>query len=620
MKSLYNRITSRVYEVICRRHAWVAAALLMTMAGLAFGSMIGNSAIVDEVAHIPAAYSYLHYGDYRLNPEHPPLIKDLAGLPLQFMDLTFPDSMPAWTNDANGQWEAGWNFIYHAGNNADEIIFWARLPILLLALAFGAGLYIFARRHWGTEVALVTLFFYAFSPNFLAHSTLVTTDLGASIFMFIAIVAFARFISEPTRINLGVLSIALALAQLTKFSSFLLYPFLGALTLFLAIILHWPKTLYERLKVYMGGLVIASALSAAWIWLVYALQVGGMPIAVQNRLIEGSLSAPKVHFMADILVNLNSIALMQPVVQYLLGLVMVVGRVAGGNVTYFNGQVTAAQSFGWYFPELFTLKTQVALLLLMVIIGVSFWVRAARMPLNRWGRLILAHIRTHILEWTLGSFAFFYFIIAVLGNLNLGIRHILPVYIPLFILVALASVKRLRRLRAGRWAGLSLGIFALLMVWYGGSAVIAFPNYISYFNEIIGGPTNANKYFSDSSVDWGQDLKRLKTYVDSHHEIKHIAVDYFGGGVPAYYFCQRQYDAVGAVVKASDGYDCTHSRYEAWHTENGVYTGQYIAVSETFLENDRYYAKLNHQVGYGYLRAMQPIAKVGNSIYIFKQY
>src|SRR5664279_168883 len=201
MTSWNNRTTNSILKFIDVWHAYLAAGMLIVMFGLGITSMAQNSAIVDEVAHISAAYSYLHFGDYRLNPEHPPLIKDLAGIPLQFMHLKFPSNQIAWTTDVNGQWETGWNFIYHIGNNADAILFWARIPVLLLALTFGGVLYWLCRRRWGTSVALLTLFFFALSPNILAHSTLVTTDLGASVFIFLAIVTFARFAVEPTRNN-----------------------------------------------------------------------------------------------------------------------------------------------------------------------------------------------------------------------------------------------------------------------------------------------------------------------------------------------------------------------------------------------------------------------------------
>lgn len=298
---------------------------------------------------------------------------------------------------------------------------------------------------------------------------------------------------------------------------------------------------------------------------------------------------------------------------------MVMGRVAGGNVTYFNGEV-ASGSFHLYFPELFALKTQIPLMIIMLLVaGWLVW-RYAEAKRTSW-RWAARHIRGHILEYLLGLFALFFFGVSVAGNLNLGIRHILPVYVPLFVLTAIGAVKWWRSLPGKwRWTQPLRALVLMLLVWYGGATVVAYPNYISYFNELIGGPGNSYKYFSDSSVDWGQDLKRLKTYVNEHPEIRKIAIDYFGGGSAEYYFCPRVYDAAGQLVASSEGYDCTGSVYEPWHAQNGHYPGQYIAVSETFLENDRYYAAYYNQPGYDYLRAMEPIAKVGNSIFVFKLY
>lgn len=619
MKSLYYRTMKPAREFVLKWHRYIAAGMLAVMFGLGLSSMVGNSAIVDEIAHIPAGYSYLHYGDYRLNPEHPPLIKDLAGLPLQFMTLKFPLTERAWTEDINGQWEAGWHFLYHIGNNPDSILFWSRLPLLLLAIAFGGFLYWFARRRWGVAVALLALFLYTLSPNFLAHSSLVTTDLGASVFTFLAIVAFARYMGRPSKANFWLLSVALAGAQLAKFSAVLLFAFLGLV----AVSLIWlakdklPKV--ERLKTYVGGLVGASAVSVLWVWIYYIPHTWNMPVAVQDRLIEGSLPGVNVQGLAQFLMSFNDITIFKPLVQYLLGLVMVYVRVGGGNVTYFNGQVSD-QSFHGYFPQLFVMKTQVALLILTVLVlAVALRRFYAHKPLKAFDQM-KKHFQTHVLEWTLGGFAVFYFLVSVAGNLNLGIRHVLPVYAPMFVLVAVAVVRWVRELPKPKWrmwSGVAVGV---LMVWYGGSTVLAHPNYLSYFNETIGGGTQAYKYFTDSSVDWGQDLKRLKQYVDEHPEINHIAVDYFGGGLPEYYFCNRLYDERGKLVTTSAGYDCSTSVYEAWHSHYGQYTGQYIAVSETFLMNDQWYAQLNGTPGYDYLRAREPVAKIGNSIYLYKLY
>jgi len=609
---------SSLTKFVRRWHWFFAGALLALMFGLSLGAMSGDSAIVDEVAHIPAAYSYLHYGDYRLNPEHPPLMKDLASVPLQFMNLMFPDYLPAWTTDVNGQWELGWNFLYHIGNDAAAILFWSRLPILLVAVAFGLWLYWYARRRWGTGVGLMTLAFYALSPNILGHDHFVTTDLGATVFTLAALLGFAWFMEKPSWRRVLALSGVLALAQLAKFNGVLLYPFLGLVALVVAAWRPEPKRLAQRVWLYLGRFVSASALSLLWIWIYYVPQTINMPAEVQDKLIQGSLVDQRFQWVVHALSSMNDISIFKPLAQYLLGVAMVFGRVSGGNVAYLNGTAKNG-SFLAYFPELFMVKTQVALLILMAVVAgavaVLAWRKRHSAPLLE---RLSASVQAHLAEWTMGGYALFYFLLAVVGNLDLGIRHVLPVYGPVFLLTAIGTVHLAGRIRHVKWqARFKLGVI-VLMVWYGLSTLIAYPSYTAYFNELIGGPDNAGKYFSDSNVDWGQDLIRLKEYVDENPQIQHIAVDYFGGGVPAYYFCERAKDSAGNPIYTAAGYDCTHSKFEEWHSQYGRYTGEYIAVSETFLENDRYYAALNGTEGYAYLRAMEPIAEIGHSIYVYR--
>jgi len=75
----------------------IVVGILLVMLAISIGTALGDAAIMDEVAHIPAGYTYIKFGDYRLNPEHPPLLKDLAGIPLQFLDVNFPTSESYWT-------------------------------------------------------------------------------------------------------------------------------------------------------------------------------------------------------------------------------------------------------------------------------------------------------------------------------------------------------------------------------------------------------------------------------------------------------------------------------------------------------------------------------------------
>jgi hypothetical protein len=241
-----------------------------------------------------------------------------------------------------------------------------------------------------------------------------------------------------------------------------------------------------------------------------------------------------------------------------------------------------------------------------LIIGLIGLILAAvrivrRRPLALWNHLV-TYSQKHLTEFVLAIFVVFYFGVAVFGNLDLGLRHILPIYIPLFVLAAVAITRMSWRLAKRRAKVAFTAVLALLLGWYAGATLWISPSFLAYFNELIGGPSHANAYFSDSSLDWGQDLGRFKTYLVDHH-INDAALDYFGGGQLSYYFPAGSSPHV-----------------VAWHAQNKPYTGQYIAVSETYLENDIYFSKHDGYSGYAYLRNLKPIAKIGYSIYLYKLY
>jgi len=206
----------------------IAATLLCIVFLLCVFSIKEDSLTMDEVAHLPSGYSYLIKKDMRLNPEHPPLIKDLAAIPLLFIkNIRFPVDIRDWQEDINGQWGFGYYFLYNAENPADQMIFWGRIPMILVLLLLGFYLFKWTREFLGNEAGILALILFCFSPTFLAHGRLVTTDIGAATGMFIAIYYFLKALRVPTSKNIILAGISFGWAQLCKFSAIILVPFLS---------------------------------------------------------------------------------------------------------------------------------------------------------------------------------------------------------------------------------------------------------------------------------------------------------------------------------------------------------------------------------------------------------
>ncbi|PIU77888.1 MAG: hypothetical protein COS72_03945 [Candidatus Moranbacteria bacterium CG06_land_8_20_14_3_00_43_56] len=588
---------------------YIVAAILAVMLIVSISVAFGDAAIMDEVAHIPSGYTYIKYHDYRLNPEHPPILKDLAGSPLQFLNLTFPANENFWTAEPNGQWNAGWKFIYLPENNTEALLFWSRFPIILLSLILGLVIFKWAKELFGAKAGLLALTLYAFDPNVLGHNHYVTTDLGIAAFSVFAFYFFTKCLKNPNWKMTILAGIFLGLAQLAKFSAVLLFPIFG-LTLLIYIFFRKEKlknSLWGSLKIkrlwlqkfyhYSVSFFLIIVLCFATIWFFYAANIYNMPAEKVHQLIDTqlyggaqNLASPYLHKMADS-------AVLRPFAQYFTGFFMVFGRIEGGNTTYFFGQVTN-QSFREYFPLVFLIKEPIPILILLlgaISIGLYFILRnnLADFPKHIW-KNIKNYLDNHITETAMLLFIALYAYVSITGNLNIGFRHLFPILPFMYILISkeiIALGKRLRE-RTGRIYG---GVVAVLLLWLVAETAFAYPNYLAYFNETIGGSKNGYKYVTDSNVDWGQDLKRLAKWVDENHVDK-IRVDYFGGGDVGHYLGGK------ATI---------------WHSSSGQEPGWY-AISATFLQNSLYYKITEGKPDYQWLRERTPYAQVGHSILIYK--
>lgn len=616
---------------------WIVGGILTIMLALSISVALGDAAIMDEVAHIPSGYSYIHFHDYRLNPEHPPLLKDLAGIPLQFLKVTFPTDEAFWTTDANGQWDAGSTFLYLPGNNTEAILFWSRFPIILIALALGFMIFKWAKELFGTKAGLLALTLYAFDPNILGHDHYVTTDLGIAAFCVFAFYFFIRYLKNPGWKTVIFAGIFLGLAALAKFSSVLLFPIMG-IALILYALSRKEKLNFsflgsgkikrfwlQKLWLYIATFIVILAIHGLLIGLVYELNIYKMPTEKIHQLISTQLSpngiqkiaAPYLHKMADS-------TILRPYSQYLIGFFMVFGRVAGGNTTYFFGQVTN-QSFRAYFPMVFLIKETLPLLILLLFSIATGLMMILKNNFPSFPKKIWPNIKNyfngHIAEFSMLSFIALYAYVSITGNLNIGFRHLFPILPFIYILIS-KQVSFFAARIAKHYVKVFWGVVLLLTAWLIAETAFAYPNYLAYFNQTVGGSKNGYKYVTDSNVDWGQDLKRLKTWIDDYNScaqlqcpeccinhgypysipiepnkpIDKIRVDYFGGGDVKHYLGDK------AIM---------------WHSDLGQEPGWY-AISATFLQNSLYYKITEGKPDYEWLRERTPTAEIGGSILIYK--
>ena len=554
---------------------WVLMiAIVLGAFFLMFNASQQESAVMDELAHIPAGYGYVKYQDYRLNPEHPPLIKAIAAIPLLFQNLNFPINSSAWQKDINSQWAVGAEFLYGSGNNADQMIQWARLGPMLLTLLLIIFIYIWAKELIGRWWALLPTFLFALSPTILAHGHYVTTDVAAALGIFIASYYFIRFLLWPIRQNLIFAGLAFGIAQLMKFSAVLLIPFFGLMIIFFCIwkAKNYSLSFFKTLIRYIFYLLIIFLVGYVLVYLVYFIFTINYPIEKQKAdttfTLTSFASGPdqnwqtcqinskvslsrRMRCLADIDIWFSQNKILRPIGQYMLGVLMVFQRSSGGNTSYFLGEVSAVGHW-YYFPAVFVLKEPIPSLVLMLLgLLLATWRIVKKLKIGNWKLKIFEdYLGTHFAEFSMLAFVIFYWLYSMNSPLNIGIRHILPTLPFIYILTA-SSLKKwvcdgkcpiiqisLKRFLDQLINFLKIfvkgALIAVLLIWYLAETLLVSPYFLSYFNEFAGGVNNGYRYVTDSNYDWGQDLKRLTNFVNQNGVDK-IAVDYFGGGDPKYY-------------------------------------------------------------------------------------
>ncbi len=571
-----------------------------------------DSLTYDEVAHIPAGYSYVSEFDYRLNPEHPPLIKILSGIPLLFLDLNFNTNQTFWTELDNwgdyGQWQAGRYILHEAGNNVDQITFFARLPIILISIGLAFLLFQWGKKIGGAATGIFALLLYVFDPNILGHSHLVTTDIGIAAVITLSFYFFLSFVRHPSWKNALITGLVLGIAQITKFSAILLIPFfLLLLTTYIIFKLFEIETHKFRfvLRYATKSLLIGFTIFLV-IWITYIPLTYNMPTEVLTK-ISSSKLRPNDNFIDKHAFNFiqwsNENSITRSLGTYVQGVAQVKNRVAGGNGTYFIGQFSY-QAFPNYFPVVFITKQTLfhlffyifaisAFLILIYQDILKLFSQKFKKSLNG-GRKYILHNFTEI---SLISFVIFYFYISITGNLNIGFRHLFPVMPLIYLITARVCVNTYSKLINGKRIFAIRYIFIVMISLMITEVFWAYPYYIAYFNQTVGGPKNGYQIVTDSNTDWGQDLKRLEKYLDEHPEIDKIHLDYFGGD--------------NAENRLGDKF------IPWWDSKRPIEKGYYV-ISVNNMQNSIYNTARSDDDSYRWLLNYKPIDQVGTSFLIYK--
>ncbi len=498
-----------------RRHTSLLAALLLAALAAQLSLFVARTSQTwDEGDHLYAGYRSLTDGDFGLNPEHPPFVKMLAALPLLAMHLDVPALQNRYFK--HEAFLGGREFL--ARNGIDRVLAPARLAAALLTLLTGLIAFLAAREMFGPEAGLFALALLAFDPNLIAHGAVVTTDMGLSCFMFASVYAFYRYVKAPSPGRLLLVGLAAGMALASKHTGILVLPMLALLAL-----AEWRTLRPARV---VGSLAGIAAVAVLVLWAFYGFRFAARPagLAVSPAFADSLAMVPKPH-QALVLSTLGRFHVLPE--SYLYGL----GDVLFMDSIYTSYVLGKAYPHGvwFYFPVAYAVKSTLAFLALPLVIVGAVAAGAFR-------------ARREILFLAIPPVV--HFAVATSSHMNIGVRHILPVYVFLAVLGAGAFAALVARDR--RWlyaAAVVLGVHVV-------SALRALPNTdISYANELWGGPNQSYRQLSDSNSDWAQQLKSLKRYLDGRG-VRDCWFAYFGHGTVDW----RDYGIPCRALPTADGF------------------------------------------------------------------
>ena len=641
--------TGRIADAIIAKEAFlrVIAILFAALhAVLAITAAMEKSPTFDEPTHLTAGYSYWLKNDYRLDPENGNWPARWAALPLLLSRPSFPENA-AWKQGDVGR--VSERFLYGSGNNSDRVVLLGRSMMAVVGAGLCLLIFFCSNRLFGAIGGLISELLAVFDPNLLAHSALVTVDVAAAFFFTAAIWSYFRLLQSANKSWFVVTALSWSGLFLAKMSApaFLLVALILAT---LRVVSGEPMTIRvirfnRQVAARWRKLVLVAGLTGALvvvvvvaIWASFAFRFS--PFA-QNEPAREVWDAQWQACLSDHTMLENTVAFARDrrllPEAYLYGFVFTSERAVNKNVLFrpaFLDGEWSNTGFISFFPRAFLYKTPVPLLLLLITAGVAGFLRWRNAWKNDDRGAIGRDLRRLSPIWAL---VLVYGTFSLTSYLNIGHRHLLPIYPAIFI--ACGACTYFFRPQSGK----AVAIFAgAMLCWQIIESSLLCPDYLTYFNQLAGGPKNGYKHLVDSSLDWGQDLPALKTWLDQHPNQSatgRLYLAYFGTALPRYYGIEATglpFDSSADKMPAFEpGTYCISATtlQHVYSFEHGKWTREHesayrlalaravhhfdLAANDSFA-NDVSLQRLRFARLCAYLRKREPTANVGNSILVFQ--
>ncbi len=391
--------------------------------------------------------------------------------------------------------------VEHFSGKAISDIRIGKISTILVSLLLGFLCFAWGRSLYGKWAGLLGFGLYVFEPNIIAHSQQITTDMYAAATVTLTLYMCWRFLEAPSLRRALVLGLVLGLCQVAKYSGLLLYPIL----LLFGFIRYgeWFLTQLRRKSYRKIGSGIWTLVKYAALILVTSMFVinlgflfnrSGTPLEgyqLKSKFFQAIQHASPI---------LDKLPVPLPY-SYLQGLDWVMfnertGTTYGPN--YLLGKLSNPAGFPGYYVVAFLLKVPLPIIALLLV-SLWDWLRSFRKD-----EFIRQDMYFLIPALVYSVYLNFFF------DTQIGIRYLLVIF-PILLIFCTRIFRNGARFSRRAWIIAGLAGFYLII-----SVASYFPNYLSYFNEIVINRTFAYRYLADSNIDWGQNQNELKKFLAQH--------------------------------------------------------------------------------------------------------